>query len=63
MSDAQATVLVMGATGNVGRAVVEALQAQDVPVRAVSRSARDWPDGVEGFAGDAGDPDGLTAAH
>jgi uncharacterized protein YbjT (DUF2867 family) len=28
----------------------------------VSRSARDWPEGVEGYVGDAGDLDGLTAA-
>jgi uncharacterized protein YbjT (DUF2867 family) len=56
------TVLVMGATGNVGGAIVEALRERGVPVRAVSRSARDWPDGVEGFAGDPGDRDGLTAA-
>jgi len=56
------TVLVMGATGNVGGAVVEALSEQGVPVRAVSRSGREWPEGVEGYVGDAGDPDGLTAA-
>ena len=56
------TVLVMGATGNVGGAIVDALREQGVPVRAVSRSARDWPDGVEGFTGDPSDPDGLTAA-
>lgn len=56
------TVLVMGATGNVGGAIVEALREQGVPVRAVSRSGRDWPDGVEGFTGDPSDSNGLTAA-
>ena len=56
------TVLVMGATGNVGGAIVDTLREQGVPVRAVSRSARDWPDGVEGFVGDPGDSEGLTAA-
>lgn len=56
------TVLVMGATGNVGGAVIEALRERGVAVRAVSRGAHDWPDGVEGFTGDPGDPDGLTAA-
>jgi uncharacterized protein YbjT (DUF2867 family) len=56
------SVLVMGATGNVGGVIVETLRERGVPVRAVSRSAHDWPDGVEGFTGDPGDPDGLTAA-
>jgi uncharacterized protein YbjT (DUF2867 family) len=56
------TVLVMGATGNVGGVIVEALREQGVPVRAVSRNARDWPDGVEGYTGDPGEPGGLTAA-
>lgn len=49
------SVLVMGATGNVGGAIVEALNDQGVPVRAVSRSEREWPEGVEGFVGDPGD--------
>ncbi len=42
------TVLVMGATGNVGGAVVEALSEQGVPVRAVSRSGREWPAASKG---------------
>ncbi len=42
-------VLVVGATGKTGRRVVEQLTALGVPVRAVSRSAQqrfDWLDGT-----------------
>lgn len=50
------TVLVLGATGNVGRHVVEALVAQGTPTRVITRSAekaRDiLPDGVEIVEGD-----------
>jgi uncharacterized protein YbjT (DUF2867 family) len=41
------TALVIGATGNVGGAVVAGLLDLGVPVRAVSRHEREWPDGVE----------------
>jgi len=52
----------MGATGNVGGALVELLRARDVLVRAISREARAWPDGVEGVVGDANDPVSLAGA-
>ena len=47
-------ILVTGATGNVGRAVVEQLVAAGAPVRAMSRHPErsSWPDGVEPVAGD-----------
>jgi uncharacterized protein YbjT (DUF2867 family) len=57
-------ILVTGATGNIGGAVVDALRARGVPVRALSRSARDWPEGVEGVTGDLGEPPSLSGlAH
>jgi uncharacterized protein YbjT (DUF2867 family) len=55
-------VLVMGATGNVGGAMVELLRARHVRVHAISREARTWPDGVEGVVGDANDPASLAGA-
>jgi uncharacterized protein YbjT (DUF2867 family) len=47
-------ILVTGATGNVGRAVVEQLVAAGAPVRALSRHPERsrWPEGVEPVAGD-----------
>jgi uncharacterized protein YbjT (DUF2867 family) len=47
-------ILVTGATGNVGRQVVEQLVAAGEPVRALSRhpDRGGWPDGVEPAAGD-----------
>lgn len=47
-------ILVTGATGNVGRQVVQQLVAAGAPVRAVSRNPdrTDWPRGVEAVAGD-----------
>jgi len=56
------TVLVMGATGNVGAATLDALRERGTEVRAVSRTERSWPAGVTGFVGDAGDADGLKGA-
>jgi uncharacterized protein YbjT (DUF2867 family) len=55
-------VLVMGATGNVGGALVDLLRTRHVRVHAVSREARAWPDGVEGVVGDANDPASLAGA-
>jgi uncharacterized protein YbjT (DUF2867 family) len=55
-------VLVMGATGNVGGALVELLRARNVRVHAITREARAWPDGVRGVVGDANDPASLAAA-
>ncbi|HEY0238911.1 MAG TPA: NAD(P)H-binding protein [Friedmanniella sp.] len=47
-------ILVTGATGNVGRQVVEQLVAAGAPVRALSRNPGRvrWPDGVETVTGD-----------
>jgi uncharacterized protein YbjT (DUF2867 family) len=55
-------VLVMGATGNVGGALVQLLRACNVRVHAIARQARTWPDGVEGVVGDANDPASLAGA-
>jgi uncharacterized protein YbjT (DUF2867 family) len=56
------TVLVMGATGNVGGAIVQALREREVAVTAVSRHERQWPSGVQGFVADPNAPDGLVPA-
>jgi uncharacterized protein YbjT (DUF2867 family) len=58
------TTLVTGATGNVGRLVVERLVAAGERVRAVSRrpEAAGLPDGVEVVRGDLARPGTLTAA-
>jgi len=59
------TVLVIGATGNVGRPTVAALLAKGVNVRALSRSAENLEkltDGVEGVIGDLESGDGLETA-
>jgi len=60
--DASMTVLVMGATGNVGGAIVDALRKRGSGVRAVSRQEHSWPSGVEGFVADPNDPEGLVPA-
>lgn len=63
------TVLVMGATGNVGSQVVAALRERGTPLRAVSRRERQWPDGVDavfmmsGYADEAGLLEALNNAH
>ncbi|MGW1144609.1 NmrA family NAD(P)-binding protein [Streptomyces sp. NPDC002454] len=66
------TVLVTGATGTVGRALVEHLLARGAQVRALTRDPRraHFPDGVEVVAGNLADPtgldrafDGVTAVH
>ncbi|MGW4244296.1 NAD(P)H-binding protein [Nocardia sp. NPDC004722] len=56
--------LVTGATGTVGRAVVDQLLAAGHPVRAVTRrpEAADLPAGVEVVRADLGDPGSLPAA-
>ncbi|GAB3130231.1 NAD(P)H-binding protein [Microbispora hainanensis] len=58
------TVLVTGATGTVGRQVVQRLVAEGARVRAVSRSPRDaaLPYGVEVVQGDPARP-GTMAGH
>jgi uncharacterized protein YbjT (DUF2867 family) len=52
------TILVTGATGNVGRNVVELLLAAGAPVRATSRNPKtaELPAGVDVRAGDLDDP-------
>ena len=58
-------VLVAGATGQTGKLVVQALLAEDLPVRAMTRNpekAAAFSGGVEGVVGDATDPASLAAA-
>lgn len=58
------TVLVTGATGNVGRHVVKGLLAAGERVRAMTRSPERaaLPEGVEVVRGDLADPSSLDAA-
>lgn len=59
------TILVIGATGNVGRPTVAGLLAKGEAVRALSRSEENLaklPDGVEGVIGDLETGSGLDAA-
>ena len=59
------TILVIGATGNVGRPTVAGLLARGASVRALSRSQEkiaELPNGVEGFVGDLESGEGLAAA-
>jgi uncharacterized protein YbjT (DUF2867 family) len=54
--------LVTGAGGNAGRAVVDSLIELELPVRALVRSARPAPAGVEVVVGDLNRPDGFAEA-
>jgi uncharacterized protein YbjT (DUF2867 family) len=59
------TILVIGATGNVGRPTVAGLLAKGESVRGLSRSEENLaklPDGVEGVIGDLETGSGLDAA-
>ncbi|MEC3918002.1 NmrA family NAD(P)-binding protein [Nocardia sp. CDC160] len=58
------SVLVVGATGNVGRQVVDGLVAEGVSTRALARDpgAAVFPEGVEVVAGDLAVPESLAAA-
>lgn len=60
------TVLVIGATGTTGGAVLQQLREAKVPVRALSRSAESAGalegDGVESVVADLAQPDSLPAA-
>ena len=56
------TVLVMGATGNVGGAVVRGLLERGEEVVAVSRHQQDWPAGVTGVVADPMAAGSLDAA-
>jgi uncharacterized protein YbjT (DUF2867 family) len=55
-------ILVLGATGNAGRAIVEAGLAGGHAVRAVSRGGGDLPEGAERYVGDLNDASTLTRA-
>jgi NAD(P)-dependent dehydrogenase (short-subunit alcohol dehydrogenase family) len=59
-----ATILVTGATGNVGREVTTQLVSAGFPVRAFVRDARTarFPEGVEAAAGDPSAPETLGRA-
>lgn len=59
------SILIIGATGNVGRPTVKSLLAKGLSVRALSRSAEGLarlPIGVEGVTGNLDTGDGLKAA-
>ncbi|MFJ3438982.1 NAD(P)H-binding protein [Streptomyces cyaneofuscatus] len=58
----QPRILVTGATGKVGGAVVSQLHAAGVPVRALVRGEADFPEGVQAVRGDLGDPASLGTA-
>ncbi|MFI9585876.1 NAD(P)H-binding protein [Streptomyces sp. NPDC052236] len=58
----QSRILVTGATGKVGGAVVTQLHAAGVPVRALVRREADFPEGVQAVRGDLGDPASLDTA-
>jgi uncharacterized protein YbjT (DUF2867 family) len=58
----QPRILVSGATGNVGGAVVTRLHAAGIPVRALVRGKTDFPEGVQAVRGDLGDPASLDTA-
>jgi UDP-glucose 4-epimerase len=56
-------VLITGATGLIGGRLVRfLLEKGDVQVRAGSRTARAWPEGVEGCVAEIGRPESLPAA-
>lgn len=57
-------ILVTGATGLIGRALIARLQSAEVGVRALSRhpDRAGLPEGVEVVGGDLGDPQSLTTA-
>ncbi|MER7243590.1 NAD(P)H-binding protein [Kribbella sp. NPDC000426] len=56
------TILVTGATGNAGGAVVQSLAAQGIPARALIRSATSLPTGIEPVYGDLNKPDTFVDA-
>lgn len=58
----QPRILVTGATGKVGGAVVTQLHAAGVPARALVRGEADFPEGVQAVRGDLGDPASLGTA-
>jgi uncharacterized protein YbjT (DUF2867 family) len=55
-------ILVTGATGTIGRTLLELLTERGVPVRAMSRTPERIPAGIEAVHGDYEDPDSLRKA-
>lgn len=55
-------IVVTGATGNIGRPLVETLAAAGETVKAVSRNAAEVPEGVNHFRADLDDPASLKPA-
>jgi uncharacterized protein YbjT (DUF2867 family) len=56
------TILITGATGNAGGAVLQSLAEQGVPGRALVRTAADLPAGIEAVYGDLNRPDTFVDA-
>lgn len=56
------TILITGATGNAGGAVVQSLAEQGISARALIRSATDLPTGIEPVYGDLNQPDSFAEA-
>jgi uncharacterized protein YbjT (DUF2867 family) len=56
------TILITGATGNVGRHIATELAGGRTAVRALTRGAATLPAGVTAVRGDLTDPDSLTEA-
>ncbi|MFF0269713.1 NAD(P)H-binding protein [Kribbella sp. NPDC004536] len=56
------TILITGATGNAGGAVVQSLAAQGIPGRALVRTARELPAGIDPVVGDLNRPDTFVDA-
>src|SRR5215213_9375657 len=55
-------IVVLGATGNVGRAIVEAALARGYAVRAVSRGGKGLPEGADVYVGDLNDASTFAQA-
>jgi uncharacterized protein YbjT (DUF2867 family) len=55
-------IVITGATGNVGRPLVETLTAAGEKVNAVSRGEADLPDGVTHHRADLAEPEGMKTA-
>lgn len=55
-------IVIMGASGRVGGAVLDAVRGAGRAVRAISRRPREREDGVEWVVADATDPDALAGA-
>ena len=56
------TILITGATGNAGGAVVRSLAAQGIAGRALIRAATELPAGIEPVYGDLNRPDSFADA-